>query len=286
MLELSRQPRWLLSIVALLVLGCGIAQTEAAELTLTSRDLDAWARFPQGSWKLVRTVTQSYDIHGTPTQTTSVETQTTLSKVDDRAMCLKIDVCTQVNGRRIEGVPQQIEQGFWGQPTDQPATERIVGQNKLLIEGQEVPCTIREASYSDGKHHTVSKQYVSPNQSPYVLKREIVTTVGENTTPRYRTVSEVYALQMPYKIGNEIKIGSHERIVRQTPEETLISLDVTVPEIPGGVVARTTKELDSTGRLVRHSTMEVISYHIADENDPPREQRRRRLFFNRDQAKK
>lgn len=285
MLELSRQPRWLFSIVVLLALVCGIAQTEAAELTLTSRDLDTWARFPQGSWKLVRTVTQSYDIHGKPTQTTTVETQTTLSKVDDRGMCLKIDVCTQVNGRRIEGVPQQIEQGFWGQPTDQPATERIVGQNKLLIEGNEVPCTIHEASYSDGKHHTVSKQYVSPNQTPFVLKRETLTTVGENTTPRYRTVCEVYALQMPCKIGNEIKIASHERIVRQTPEETLISLDVTVPEIPGGVISRTTKELDTTGKLIRHSTMEMISYHIADENDPPREQRRRRLF-NRDQAKK
>jgi hypothetical protein len=118
-----------------------------------------------------------------------------------------------------------------------------------------------------------------------VLKREALTTVGENPTPRYRTVSEVYALQMPFKIGNEIKIASHERIVRQTPEETLISLDVTVPEIPGGVVSRTTKELDTSGKLIRHSTMEIISYHIADENDPPREQRRRRLF-NRDQAKR
>ena len=285
MLEQSRQPRWLLSIFGLLALVCGMSQTEAAELTLTSRDLDAWARFPQGSWKLVRTVTQSYDIHGNPTQTSTVETQTTLSKVDERGMCLKIDVCTQVNGRRIEGVPQQIEQGFWGQPTGLPATERIVGQNKLLIEGTEVPCTIHEASYSDGKHHTVSKQYVSPNQTPFVLKRETLTTVGENTTPRYRTVSEVYALQMPYKIGNEINIASHERLVRQTPEETLISLDVTVPEIPGAVVSRTTKELDTAGRLIRHSTMEIISYHIADENDPPREQRRRRLF-NRDQAKK
>jgi len=285
MLELFRQPLGLLFIVAFHVFGCGIAQTGAAELTLTSRDLDAWARFPQGSWKLVRTVTQSYDIHGNPTQTTTVETQTTLSKVDDRGMCLKIDVCTQVNGRRIEGVPQQIEQGFWGQPSNQAATERIVGQNKLLIEGNEVPCTIHEASYTDGQHHTVSKQYVSPNQTPFVLKRETLTTVGDNTTPRYRTVSEVYALQMPYKIGNEIKIASHERLVRQTPEETLISLDVTVPEIPGGVVSRTTKELDTAGRLIRHSTMEIISYHIADENDPPREQRRRRLF-NRDQAKK
>lgn len=285
MLDQSWQPWRLLVIVAGLVLGCGIAQTEAAELTLTSRDLDAWARFPQGSWKLVRTVTQSYDIQGNPTQTTTVETQTTLCKVDDRGMCLKIDVSTQVNGRRIEGVPQQIEQGFWGQPTDQPATERVAGQDKVLIEGKEVPVTIHEASFSDGKHHTVSKQYVSPNQAPFVLKREALTTVGENPTPRYRTVSEVYALQMPFKIGNEIKIASHERIVRQTPEETLISLDVTVPEIPGGVVSRTTKELDTSGKLIRHSTMEIISYHIADENDPPREQRRRRLF-NRDQAKR
>ena len=281
----KRQLGRLLSIVALLAFGCGITQTDAAELSLTSRDLDTWARFPQGSWKLVRTTTQSYDVNGQPTQTTTVETQTTLAKVDDRSMCLKIDVTTQVNGRRIEGVPQQIEQGFWGEPTNQPATERIAGQNKLLIEGQEILCTIHEASYSDGKHNTVSKQYVSPNQTPYILKRESVTTVGESTTPRYRTVSEVFALQMPCKIGNEIKLASHERIIRQTPDETLISLDVTVPDIPGGVVSRTTKELDSSGKLIRHSTMELISFHIADDNDQPREQRRRRLF-HRDQAKK
>ncbi len=285
MADFKRQSGRLLSIVALLALGCGMSQTVAAELTLTSRDLDTWARFPQGSWKLVRTTTQSYDVNGQPTQTTTVETQTTLAKVDDRSMCLKIDVTTQVNGRRIEGVPQQIEQGFWGEPTNQPATERIAGQNKLLIEGQEIPCTIHEASYSDGKHNTVSKQYVSPNQAPFVLKRESITTVGESTTPRYRTVSEVFALQMPCKIGNEIKLASHERIIRQTPDETMISLDVTVPDIPGGVVSRTTKELDSSGKLIRHSTMELISFHIADDNDQPREQRRRRLF-HRDQAKK
>jgi hypothetical protein len=285
MLDLKRQPIGLFSLIALVFLGCGFTQAGAAELTLTSRDLDTWARFPQGSWKLVRTITQSYDVHGQPTQKTTVETQTTLAKVDERSMCLKIDVTTQVNGRRIEGIPQQIEQGFWGEPTNQPATERIAGQNKLLIEGQEIPCTIHEASYSDGKHHTLTKQYVSPDQAPFVLKRESVTTVGENLNPRYRTVSEVYALQMPCKIGNEVKLASHERIIRQTPEETLISLDVTVPDIPGGVVSRTTKELDSTGKLIRHSTMELISFHIADDNDPPREQRRRRLF-HRDQAKK
>ncbi|MGC4006965.1 MAG: hypothetical protein QM811_29100 [Pirellulales bacterium] len=221
--------------------------TPAAPPTLSAHDLDAWARFPVGSWRVVRTVTQTYDPFGKVTQNTVSETQTTLSRADTRQMCLKIDVTTQVNGRRIQGTPHEVERGFWGETAQQPVEEKTAVPSKISIEGREVPCLVHEASYGDEQLKTVTKRYVSTDLAPFVLKSETQTTAPNTTQPRYRTVSEVFALDMPCKVGSEIKLGSHERLVRQTPQETMISLDTNVPDIPGGVVARTTKELDEFG---------------------------------------
>jgi hypothetical protein len=262
-----------------LVILPAICLAENADQVPTSRDLNAWARFPVGSWKLVRTVTQSYDPQGNVTETTTVETQTTLTKVEKNKLTLKIDFTTYVNGRRQQGVPQEVVQGFWGEdPTIQEVKETVAKDSKIVVEGREIPCTVHQASYTDGEYKTLSKQYVSTEQAPFVLKRETITTTDQQPQPKYRTVSEVFALQMPCKIGGDLRFASHERVVRQTPQETLISLDVVVPDVPGGVIQRTTKETDAKGQLLRHSTMEIVSYQVASENEPPQETRRRRLF--------
>jgi len=249
-----------------------------AQEVLAIRDLDSWARFPTGSWKLVRTVTETIDPAGQSLAHAVVYTKTTVSQVAANKLTLKIDVTTVHNGQWINANPQQIQQGFCGENATQQAVFQTVGKTKIAIEGKEYPCEIREISLTKQDQTTVTKQYVSATHSPYVLKSETVTTETADVSPQYRTVSEVYALDMPCKVGSDIKTGAHERLVQQTPEETVISLDVNVPEIPGGIISRTTKELDAAGNVVRRSTLELVSYQVAIDSDPKNEQRRRRLF--------
>jgi hypothetical protein len=37
--------------------------------------------------------------------------------------------------------------------------------------------------------------------------------------------------------------------------------------MPGGIVARTSKEIDPQGRLLRRSTLQLIDYHVAVDDD-------------------
>ena len=39
------------------------------------------------------------------------------------------------------------------------------------------------------------------------------------------------------------------------------------PDVPGGVVSQTTKETDTSGHLVRRSTLKLVSYGIRPEVD-------------------
>ena len=60
---------------------------------------------------------------------------------------------------------------------------------------------------------------------------------------------------------------SHLKTVQKSPKGTVITLAVLCPEIPGGIISHSSKELDANGRLVRRSTQELIDYGSEPEKD-------------------
>ena len=75
-------------------------------------------------------------------------------------------------------------------------------------------------------------------------------------------------LDLPYHVLHGIKPAALERTIQQTSKGTNISLDVTCLDIPGGIVARASNELDEKGHVVRRSMLELIDYKIvSDDSD-------------------
>ena len=114
----------------------------------------------------------------------------------------------------------------------------------------------------------VTQLFLSDDVEPYVLKREthVFTADGKSSLDPQTTV-EVIALDMPYKVLREMKSTAYERTIQQTSKGSNVTLDVICVDVPGGIVARTSKELNSDGHLVRRSMLEMVDYHVVDNDD-------------------
>jgi hypothetical protein len=110
--------------------------------------------------------------------------------------------------------------------------------------------------------------FLSDAVEPYVLKRETAVFKSDGSTLEDpQTTAEVIALDMPYKVLHEIKSTAYERTIQRSTRGTNVTFDVTCVDVPGGIVARTSKELDAQGRMLRRSTLELVDYRVVDDDD-------------------
>ena len=102
------------SLIVVLAIGLGAECCAADETGMTAQH-HPWARFEPGAWKRVRVVTETLDEQGTVTSTSTTETKTSLVRVEQNAVDLEVEVSVEVAGKRFEGQPQCIRQGFNGE---------------------------------------------------------------------------------------------------------------------------------------------------------------------------
>jgi hypothetical protein len=74
---------------------------------------------------------------------------------------------------------------------------------------------------------------------------------------------QVIAANMPYKIFDRVYSVAMMRTHETRPSGSHLLLETYCAEIPGGVVAHTSKDIDTNGRLTRRSTLELLEYGIA-----------------------
>ena len=79
----------------------------------------------------------------------------------------------------------------------------------------------------------------------------------------YTSRVDVLALSMPYKVLSENKTTSLIKTVHNRSDGMTVTVEVHTPEVPGGVVAHTSKQLDLDGNLIRRSTLELVDYSVA-----------------------
>jgi len=242
--------------------------TQAPQADLSPRDLHVWGRFDPGTWKRVRIVTETLSEKGAVVDTTTTETKTTLVRADAGHLTLRIEATVEVAGRRFDSPPQTVEYGYYGESPGQRSEAKFVGSEQLTIDGRQVPCEIRQVVATSSQQKQVTRMYLSNDVEPFVLKREtkVVKDNGVEDSDQ-QTQVEVIALDMPYRVLHDIKSAAYERTIQQTPRGTNITLDVTCVDVPGGIVARTSKEMNSQGRLVRRSTLELVDYRIVDDDN-------------------
>jgi hypothetical protein len=244
-----------------------------AQETGISARLHPWGRFEPGAWKLVRVVTETLDEHGQAVSMNTADTKTTLLDVDDGGVTLEIETCMEVAGKRFQAEPQTVKQGFHGELAGPNVTLQQSSDGEVAIEDRRHACQVQPLEIVGPSEKTNVRLYYSPTLWPYVLKRESTTRDPDGKNVMSQTNVEVTALEMPVPVQEGIQSGAYVRTVYRNAKGTVTTLAVVLPDVPGGVVTHSQKEVDASGRVVRRSTLKLLDYGLQPEKD--------RALFNR-----
>ncbi len=271
------------ALLVALVAAAAVPSHAPAE-DLNSRALDVWGRFGVGSWKQTHIVSEALDDAGKVTSTSSTDVRTTITKVDSRHVTLKISVTVEAGGKRYDAEPQVVQHGYYGEGPNQVVRLRDLGKADVTVDGVAYPCVLHEADIDVGRQKTVLKLFESAAQAPYVLRRETVFSDAGNPAANQQETSETTLLDMPYKIRSEMKTVALEHTVQKSDKGVTVTADITCVEVPGAIVLRSQKELDSRGHITRRSTVELTDYNAVEE-DQSLDNFRPRLFHRRRAAR-
>ncbi len=237
-----------------------------AQETPPPQQLHPWGKFEPGAWKLVRVVTENFSEQGAAAGTSTSDCKTTLLDNDDDGVTLEMRVYVEMAGRRIDGEPQIIKQNYYGEQQSPGLKIKEPAAGQVKIEERIFPCQVRQIESPNAGGKTIATIYYSAAVPPYVLKRESVTSDADGKNIGETSVM-VQALDMPCKISGLLHGAAYVKTVQKTAKGTICTLAAICPEIPGGIVSHTSKELDANGRLVRRSTLELVDFSTEPEKD-------------------
>ncbi len=246
------------------VQGAAICWASPSGIT---RPLHPWGRFEPGAWKITRVVTETFDEQGSLVSTT--ETRTTLVSVSQEGVTLRVEVLLEVGGRRFDAEPQTVTQGFHGELLSQPVRITELPGADVVISGRRIPCKVQQLEVANPTGTTRTKVYYTDQVEPYILRRESVKMDPAGKNVLSETTVEVIAQDVPCKVLGAIYSSSHVKSVTKHPKGTITTLTVMSMEVPGGVICQTSKELDSQGRLLRRSSLELVDYGLEPETLRP-----------------
>lgn len=251
--------------VLLAPLACFAQGGEEAGLT---KELHPWGRFDKykGAWKRYRVVTETLDDNGQVTNTSVTETKTSLEDVDADGVTLRVEAIVEIAGKRLPAEPRTVRQSLRGDWASSKANVRPLGLGQVTIEGQTFACRVEEAEIDAPNGKTVTRTFYSRFISPYVLRRESKTTGPDGKTLE-ETTFRVISLDRPCKIVPHIRRAAWVEAVSTTANGTTVTRAFTTMEVPGGVVCHSADEMDTQGRLVRHSNLVLVAFGLDPEKD-------------------
>ncbi len=242
--------------------GSSLAQESAVPAKL-----HPWGQFEPGTWKVVRVVTETLDQQGQVVSTNTTDTKTTLLNVCNDGVVLEVEACMEVAGKRFRVEPQTIKEGFHGEAAGSKVTLKEPVDGQITIVDRKIPCKIRRLSLVGPNGRTDLTLHYSTTVPPYLLKRQCIVTDAEGKNTLSETDKDVVALDMPVRVLGRLRSGSYVRTVRKGAKSTVTTLAVVVPDVPGGVVSHSSKEVDKSGRLLRRSILELVDYSTDPDKD-------------------
>ena len=257
------------TIITMVVIAAEPISFSAAAQQLPSlpADLHPWGKFEPGAWKRIRMITETYNEQGTIASINTTDSKTTLFDVEDDSLTLETQACVEMAGKRFESEPQMVKQGFHGEVLTPNLKVKESAAGQVEIDDRKISCQVLKLETVGNSSKTSTTIYYSTSVAPNILKRESKTTDLEGKTVLSETTATLLALDMPYQIEGETHLVAHLKTVQKSPKGTVTTLAVLSPDIPGGIVSHSSKELDANGRLVRHSILELVDYGSEPEKD-------------------
>lgn len=229
----------------------------------------AWARFAPGAWKRVRIVTETLDADGRVQSRAVQETTTRLDKFENGFVTLRSEGVTDVGGQSLPIAVQTTVQGLSGQPAEGESKLRAMPEGAVTIEDASMDCRVEQLEVATPEQRTVTTNYYS-DHAPYLLRSESSTTALDGGGLSTHTIMDVTALDMPYRIGDALRSTSVLRMLHKHAKGSTLTLARSALDVPGGIVAYSSRERDARGRVVRRSTLELVDYG-GDLAPPPSE---------------
>ncbi len=264
----------MIRIVVCLLLALCSAEACHGQEAADFRRLHPWGHFQPGAWKRVRVITKTFERGRILASVT--RTKTTLQKVDDQGVTLKIEVELEVGGKHLDADPQTVTQGYLGEISGKKPVVKDLGQQPVTIGGREITCQVRQIEFDLPTGKTVTKVYYCPSVDPYVLRRETLTYGPEGGQPLGETTVAVKALEEPCRVCNRIRTAARVESLRKTASGTTSTRALVSSLVPGGVICHTSEEVDNQGRLVRRSQLDLIDFGLQPEEERTGLFRRRR----------
>lgn len=145
----SRSAAW--ALLTLVAASSGVAAEPNA-----LRQHHPWGRFSEGSWSLVRVVTETLDASGQVTSTSTTQTKTTLEKVADEGVTLKVETTVEVAGKTLAAPAQITRQGFADETAGQTVAFKSLEPATVTIEGKAVACQSQQIEVAGAGHRKVT----------------------------------------------------------------------------------------------------------------------------------
>jgi hypothetical protein len=222
-----------------------------------------WGRFPIGSWKKTRVITENLDPLGSVTSTSIYETTTTLMAADAATYTLRYEVTTESSGKRLISKPQTKVLGYSGNVAGETVTAKKTADGVVEINGRKIPCQVRQISIEGMGTKYEGTVHVNPTISPYVLRKEGIAN-GTAEGPKTTTAIEVIALA-PVRVLADRRNAAFIRTIEKKGDRTVTTLETTCDDIPGGVVAHSSQEQNAENKTLHRSTLELLDYSIGNE---------------------
>ncbi|MHC2066951.1 hypothetical protein ACYFX5_05740 [Bremerella sp. T1] len=240
---------------------------QAQEL-LVPHEHHEWASFPEGSWKQIKQVTETFkegELVSSMTTTLTIR----LKEVGKDYIVLEREAKSEVSGQVFEKPIREFRSGINGQSGTQHVRITPGGEQNLSILGKSYPCEIREMQVLNEPTKITGKIFYNPKTPPFILRREHRFTPEGADAPQKQMVSEVIAVNKPYPVLTEIKTVAF--IVQKTtsPDETTETVEAQCADVPGFVVGTWMTAYDANGKLKSKTTVQLLNYEVATEAMQP-----------------
>ncbi len=253
--------RW---VAALLVSGGllfpGLLLRSAAA-QVVSPQTHPWARFAPGSWKTMRTTSETFGRNQERLSHTVTHTRTELASRDEHSYTLRISSEVVVMGKRLAGRHHTLRRRLDDVPFAYQVSYQQKGTKTVRLNEKTFTCRVYEGKAAGPEGVLRVTLWHCPQQAPYVLFRHLVLTGPQNQVLE-ETTWTVVAVDMPFQALQQLVPAVQYKVVQRKPSGTIVRLVVSSQKVPGGVVFESSKELDPQGNLRRRSTQELVAYGI------------------------
>ncbi|MEX0793540.1 MAG: hypothetical protein WD045_10415 [Pirellulaceae bacterium] len=260
----------------LLMLFWGAATATGQEL-LVPHEHHEWARFPAGSSKQVRQVTETFK-EGELISTSTTTLKLRLTEVGEDFIVLERESTSEVRGQTFDKPKREFRSSLNNEPSNSTATVTIDGKDSLTIQGKAFPCEVRRVEIQGPTSRIVGKVFYHPGVAPFVLRREYLTSNEGSDKPEREVVSEVIALAKPYPVLTELKTVAFILSQTTAPGESAETVEAQCVDVPGFVVGTWTTVFDAQGQIKSRTTVELLDYQVASDSTMQTSTRDRGLF--------